>query len=50
MAKIKWNFVFGLAATLLFAGLLAVRLGVFEQEARPARDVSADTVRIPKPG
>lgn len=48
MAKIKWNFVFGLAATLLFAGLLAVRLGVFEQEARPARDVSADTVRHPE--
>ncbi|MDD4240423.1 MAG: transglutaminase-like domain-containing protein [Smithellaceae bacterium] len=48
MAKIKWSLVFGAVATLLFAGLLAVRLGVFEEEVRPVADTKTATVRLPE--
>ena len=32
MAKIKWNIVWGLVITMVFLGLLAVRLELFKEE------------------
>lgn len=35
MPKIKWNMIWGLAMTALFAGLMAVRLGYFDESPKP---------------